>query len=675
MAAAPLPPNEETRLETLEALAILDTAPEPAFERLVQLAKHLTGAPIALVSFVDGQRQWFKARVGLEASETPRVQAFCAHAILEEGVMIVPDATTDPRFADNPLVTGDPGIRFYAGAPLVTAGGPLGTLCVIDTKARTITADQQEALATLAELVVDALDKRVEARRAARHLRWLRLAEGLGQIGHWRVHRDGSLFWSPEIYAIHGLDPATHRPTMETGIEAYHPDDRERVAALMTEALAACEPFDFELRLIRTDGAIRWVRAVGRPEVDPATDDVVSVFGVFQDVTEQKLMQSELLHTETLASLGLMAATMAHEINNPLASMQLNAELIGLTVAEPEVDIEQIQTSVADLLDGLGRIRKITQELRAIAKPTRPELSDVGLRRAVDAALRLASLRLDGIAVSTELADELPTVRANEPRLVQVLINLLMNAADAFEGVSEGQREIIVRGGALGPSSAFVEVSDTGVGMGPEAQARAFEPFYTTKPAEKGTGLGLYVCREIVESFGGTVELRSTEGEGTTLRLELPAGAPASKKAIGSRARSPAPGTRLLVIDDDAMVGRALARALRAYDVEVEQDPRKALARLLESGERFGAILCDLAMPYLSGPALHAAVLEQRPELDERFLFITGGTQSAEGSRFVEEHRQRVHLKPLHFQSLLVAIDAITGRPSREPEAAPVVDG
>jgi PAS domain S-box-containing protein len=159
VSAAPLPPDEIQRLARLRALSVLDSAPEPLFDSLARLAAQITGTPIALVSLVDDQRQWFKANLGLPgARETPRDVAFCAHAILDRDVMEVVDARKDPRFADNPLVTGEPGIRFYAGAPLTLPGGErLGTLCVIDRAPRQLSDAQRAQLAELAQAVVQAL--------------------------------------------------------------------------------------------------------------------------------------------------------------------------------------------------------------------------------------------------------------------------------------------------------------------------------------------------------------------------------------------------------------------------------------------------------------------------------------------------------------------------------------
>ena len=161
----PLPPNEDERLRVLRSYKILDTKPEAQFDELTQLAALICGVPICLISLIDADRQWFKSRVGLDAEETPRAQAFCTHAIMQPELFVISDAAQDDRFSHNPLVTGDPHIRFYAGAPLATADGNLlGTLCVMDRQPRTLTEDQKTALQILGRQVIANMELRASLR-------------------------------------------------------------------------------------------------------------------------------------------------------------------------------------------------------------------------------------------------------------------------------------------------------------------------------------------------------------------------------------------------------------------------------------------------------------------------------------------------------------------------------
>ncbi|MDI1363396.1 MAG: PAS domain-containing protein, partial [bacterium] len=248
--------REALRLKALRAYSVLDTEADAAIDRLAGLAGSLFATPIALVSLVDEERQWFKAKVGLEASETPRYQGFCAHAITmgPHAVMVVEDATLDPRFANNPLVTGAPGIRFYAGATLTTKEGQnLGTLCVIDNKPRSRpSADELERLQLLASIIVDEFELAQANRLAREKQRLLEIAETMSGVGHWRLDlATNKPTWSDAVYAIHGVDRQSFDPGLDDAVAFYHPDDRGMVLGYLAHAIETGSGFEFQLRLLR----------------------------------------------------------------------------------------------------------------------------------------------------------------------------------------------------------------------------------------------------------------------------------------------------------------------------------------------------------------------------------------------------------------------------------------
>ena len=276
----------------------MDTAPDAALDRITALARLTFDTPIALISLVDDARQWFKSRQGLDVCETDRRHAFCAHALpLERGsVMVVEDAVRDPRFADNPLVTGEPGIRFYAGAVLTSLDGAnLGTLCVIDTQPRPALTDlQRETLKALADLVMKELEvQRVQQADAAKR-QILSLAEAMAGVGHWRLEvATGAAEWSQEVYRIHGLDPASFDPMLNSALDFYDEAGRAAVARHIEEAVRDRKGFSFQLRIRRQDGAWRDVICRATCEVD-GDGEVRALVGVFQDVTEQQALLAQV---------------------------------------------------------------------------------------------------------------------------------------------------------------------------------------------------------------------------------------------------------------------------------------------------------------------------------------------------------------------------------------------
>ena len=314
MSRAPLPANEALRLQSLRELDILDTAPEDEFDALARAASLVCGVPVCLISLVDADRQWFKANIGLPGTrQTPREQAFCAHAILDESILEVPDASLDPRFSDNPLVTCAPNIRFYAGAPLrLRSGESVGALCVIDWEPRQLDARQRDVLAQLALAASRALEGR-RALAAERRLldaqaqagALLRQSEArfralsdASPLGVFAADAHGSCSYAnTQWQAIFGL---TSAQAMGKGwLEAIFPQDRQAVRQALRRTAASCGQFEQRFRLLQPNGSLRHVHVKACPVLGPE-HAVGSLVGTVQDITVQEMQHQALRESQAL---------------------------------------------------------------------------------------------------------------------------------------------------------------------------------------------------------------------------------------------------------------------------------------------------------------------------------------------------------------------------------------
>jgi two-component system, cell cycle sensor histidine kinase and response regulator CckA len=394
-------------------------------------------------------------------------------------------------------------------------------------------------------------------------------------------------------------------------LDSVHLADRERMLAV-AEAQIAVEQCHL-CRVIRA-GAIRSIQVKIAPIRDPA-GVVVRIAGICVDVTERLQLEEEVRQTQKLESLGLLAGGVAHDFNNILAVIASNVSLLATAIPPTHPDFEIVD----EIERAVFRATGLTRQLLAFSRkqPSEPVVLD--LNAAIGETRKMLRRMVgEDVIITTSLEPELAHIRIDPGALVQILMNLAVNARDAMPG--GGTLSISTR---IESGRVVLAVSDTGCGMPPEVQARAFEPLFTTKGLGKGTGLGLSIVRRIVEQAGGEIELESALGVGTTFRFRFP---PAVAKAdvSGRMPVMPVHGKEtVLVVDDDAHVRHAIARSLRAcgYGVVEAGDGCVAL-ELLRHNQAIELLVTDIVMPNMNGCQLASEARAQRPGL--QVLFMSG---------------------------------------------------
>lgn len=367
------------------------------------------------------------------------------------------------------------------------------------------------------------------------------------------------------------------------------------------------------------------------------------------DVSERKRIEAQLIRADRLASMGMLAAGVGHEINNPLAYVIENVEFARQRIMELEAhldvgvnrvdaDLTELNEALAGAAEGAERIRIVVRDLRNMCRADDAPRGLIDVRDVLDSATTMLrnQLRFRG-RVDRELGP-VPLIDASSARLGQVFMNLIQNAAHALPegGAEQNWIRLVTRTDAAG--RAVVEVHDSGAGMTPEVQARIFEPFFTTKPAGVGTGLGLSISHSIVTGLGGEIKVASEPGRGSTITVTLPpARSPASEAPKASPQRPASPGARrILVIDDEPSVARSIKRILVGHEV-VEAVGGQAALDVLQSDDRFDLVLCDLMMPQTTGMDVYETLQATRPAVADRLVFMTGGAFTRRASDFLKK--------------------------------------
>lgn len=422
-----------------------------------------------------------------------------------------------------------------------------------------------------------------------------------------------------------------------------------------------------ELRIRRVDGSTIDVSLSVEPKFDEQ-GKVVESRSMVVDITERKRLQAQVAQSDRLASMGMLAAGVAHEINNPLSYVLYNLESLASdmphvaaairTCLEERFTQDPAQSAFVeegvllspamvddlgarfnDALQGAQRLKEIARGLRTFSRVDEERLVAVTLVEVIEVAINMAFNEIKYRARLVKDYGRTATLLANDGRLSQVFLNLLINAAHAIpEGDVEGN-EIRVRTWQ-DADQVFAEVSDTGRGIPEKHLPHLFEPFFTTKELGAGTGLGLSISQSIVEGYGGRIEVRSTPGRGTCFTVRLPVRRPGEKPA---KASVPADdGTsatvrgRVLVVDDEAAIRSILERMLsREHEVTVASSGEEG-KQILSAHTDFDLILCDMMMPCMSGMDLHEWLTQAHPELARRVVFITGGTFTPKAKAYLQ---------------------------------------
>ncbi len=428
---------------------------------------------------------------------------------------------------------------------------------------------------------------------------------------------------------------------------------REKIAQLVRAAEQGEPARPLEARFLRSDGDLATLEVSPGPLV--RFDGAPATLLMARDVTERKRMEGKLMLADRLASVGVLAAGVAHEINNPLTYVITNLELAQAQLGQGE---GPIASKVSKALEGAERVRAIVGHLKAFSRADEEQLGPVDVRDVLETSIAMAGNEIRHRARLERELTAVPSVRANEGRLAQVFLNLLVNAAHAMPEDRLEEGEIRVRSRAEPGGWVVVEVEDTGTGIAPEHLGRIFDPFFTTKPVGVGTGLGLSISHGIISGLGGTIDVRSQLGKGTCVRVALPGCAEPERRA---ERRAPLHRyigrARILVVDDEPDVGEALELALEPeHDVLSLQEGRGALARI-EAGDRFDLIFCDVMMPGMSGMDLFGEICRLDPEQAERMVFITAGAFTPWSREFLGKVANPCLEKPFRLESLQATVN------------------
>jgi PAS domain S-box-containing protein len=468
------------------------------------------------------------------------------------------------------------------------------------------------------------------------------------------MHRAGKILWVNRVLVETARYASADELVGRNLLELVHPSSHAAILQKMSTPVGMAQPI-VVARLLRKDGTTITAEVAPAQEVQFAGGPARLVVG--HDVSEHVLLQQRMVIADRMASLGLLGAGVAHEINNPLsyalASVELARASVSRTPSRDENEPDDLAEVLDTALDGIGRVRAIVNDLRALTRPDDDRVEPTDVQAVIESTLKLATTEIARRARIVRNYLPTPPAAASVPRLGQVALNLVLNAIEAMPERARADHELRVRTFVDDRDRVAFEIEDTGEGIAPDALGRIFDPFFTTKPIGEGTGLGLSVCHQIVTGFGGEITVRSEFGRGTTFRVALPAATSprASKGKGGDDAAKSVRRARILVVDDEPRLVNVLRSMLAHHDVTAVTNARDALETLARD-PRFDLVLCDLMMADMTGMDFFEELQTRHAALSDRVVFMTGGAFTPAARAFLETRSDRRLDKPFTMAEL-----------------------
>ncbi|HEY9848236.1 MAG TPA: ATP-binding protein [Leptolyngbyaceae cyanobacterium] len=723
MTSAPLPPNEVERLEALRRYNILDTPPEESFDRITALAARLFDVPIALISLVDEYRAWFKSCYGFDSREISRESTICSFAILSEEILVVPDTRNDPRFACQPFAISEPGIRFYAGAPLISADGfNLGTLCLVDNKPRhDLSVEQRATLADLSAIVIDELELRLSARKVAQ------LDTALIEVTQGVSAATGEAFFYSLVqhlskalgvdYAvigeIAGKEQKISTLALCAGGEIVENIDylllNTPCEQVINQRKLCCYPHSLQMQF-PGNALLTQMQAqsyIATPLLD-STGCVLGVLGVLHRKPFDNLQLAESLLTifATRATAELerkraeeersrllaceqaaraeaeaanrmkdeFLAVLSHELRSPLnpilgwSRMLLSRKVDQVTTVRALETIERNAKLQADLIEDLLDVSRMIRGKLSL------QVYPVNLIPIIKAAIETVQLAAEAKKIRLEavLDPSVGLLLGDANRLQQIVWNLISNA---IKFTAEGGNVKITLDST--DSHAQIRVSDTGKGISADFLPYVFERFRqadsTSTRSHGGLGLGLAIVRHLVELHGGSVAVESPgEGLGATFTVKLPLMDVPTKPIDPNLVAGVGEvviiddvptldGLQVLIVDDEADSRDFVAIALESYGARVIAVASATEA--LEAVEKLkpDVLVSDIGMPGEDGYTLIRKIRALQPERGGQLpaVALTAYARSEDCDRALSAGFHKHVTKPVEPATLAFAIASL----------------